>query len=38
MNSIEQISKSEETDKTEIKPKNAKKALTTFKGPLLHIR
>ncbi|KAM6097221.1 motile sperm domain-containing protein 2 isoform 2-T2 [Chlamydotis macqueenii] len=37
MNSVEQISKSEETDKTEIKPKNAKKALTTFKGPLLHI-
>ncbi|KAJ7419714.1 motile sperm domain-containing protein 2 isoform X4 [Pitangus sulphuratus] len=38
MNSIEHISKSEETDKTEVKPKNAKKALTTFKGPLLHIR
>ncbi|NXW45949.1 MSPD2 protein, partial [Nyctiprogne leucopyga] len=37
MSSIEQISKSEETDKTEFKPKNAKKALTTFKGPLLHI-
>ncbi|KAJ7417841.1 motile sperm domain containing 2 [Willisornis vidua] len=37
MNSIEHISKSEETDKTEVKPKNAKKALTTFKGPLLHI-
>uniref|UniRef100_A0A8B9TQS5 Motile sperm domain containing 2 n=1 Tax=Anas platyrhynchos TaxID=8839 RepID=A0A8B9TQS5_ANAPL len=37
MNSIEQNSKSEESDKTEFKPKNAKKALTTFKGPLLHI-
>ncbi|XP_015742196.2 motile sperm domain-containing protein 2 [Coturnix japonica] len=37
MNSVEQISKSEENDKTEFKPKNAKKALTTFKGPLLHI-
>ncbi|XP_074714846.1 motile sperm domain-containing protein 2 isoform X3 [Strix uralensis] len=37
MNSVEQISKSEETDKTEIKPKIAKKALSTFKGPLLHI-
>ncbi|OXB80363.1 UNVERIFIED_CONTAM: hypothetical protein H355_012796 [Colinus virginianus] len=37
MNSVEQISKSEENDKTEVKPKNAKKALTTFKGPLLHI-
>ncbi|NXX81088.1 MSPD2 protein, partial [Urocolius indicus] len=37
MNSVEQISKTEETDKTESKPKNAKKALTTFKGPLLHI-
>ncbi|XP_027747548.1 motile sperm domain-containing protein 2 isoform X2 [Empidonax traillii] len=37
MNSVEHISKSEESDKTEVKPKNAKKALTTFKGPLLHI-
>ncbi|NXA46887.1 MSPD2 protein, partial [Nothocercus julius] len=38
MNSIEQIPKSEEqTDKTDFKPKSAKKALTTFKGPLLHI-
>ncbi|XP_037756663.1 motile sperm domain-containing protein 2 isoform X1 [Chelonia mydas] len=35
--SVEQISKPEENDKTDSKTKNAKKALTVFKGPLLHI-
>uniref|UniRef100_A0A8C0IPY2 Motile sperm domain containing 2 n=1 Tax=Chelonoidis abingdonii TaxID=106734 RepID=A0A8C0IPY2_CHEAB len=37
INSKEQISKPEENDKTDSKTKNAKKALTIFKGPLLHI-
>uniref|UniRef100_A0A6J0T8N7 Motile sperm domain-containing protein 2 isoform X1 n=2 Tax=Pogona vitticeps TaxID=103695 RepID=A0A6J0T8N7_9SAUR len=35
--SAEQTPKSEECDKLDPKTKNAKKALTTFKGPLLHI-
>ncbi|XP_053863347.1 motile sperm domain-containing protein 2 isoform X1 [Malaclemys terrapin pileata] len=35
--SVEQISKPDENDKTDSKTKNAKKALTIFKGPLLHI-
>ncbi|XP_006029465.1 motile sperm domain-containing protein 2 isoform X1 [Alligator sinensis] len=34
---VEQISKPEENDKTDSKAKNARKTLTTFKGPLLHI-
>nr|XP_060625981.1 motile sperm domain-containing protein 2 isoform X2 [Anolis sagrei ordinatus] len=36
-NHAEQTPKSEECDKLDSKTKNAKKALTTFKGPLLHI-
>uniref|UniRef100_A0A8D0EAW9 Motile sperm domain containing 2 n=1 Tax=Salvator merianae TaxID=96440 RepID=A0A8D0EAW9_SALMN len=36
-NFVEQTPKSEECDKLDCKVKNAKKALTTFKGPLLHI-
>uniref|UniRef100_A0A8D0GQ74 Motile sperm domain containing 2 n=1 Tax=Sphenodon punctatus TaxID=8508 RepID=A0A8D0GQ74_SPHPU len=37
IHSVEQISKPDDSDKTDSKTKNAKKALTTFKGPLLHI-
>ncbi|XP_053162953.1 motile sperm domain-containing protein 2 isoform X2 [Hemicordylus capensis] len=37
VNFAEQIPKPEECDKLDSKAKNAKKALTTFKGPLLHI-
>uniref|UniRef100_A0A670IGD8 Motile sperm domain containing 2 n=1 Tax=Podarcis muralis TaxID=64176 RepID=A0A670IGD8_PODMU len=37
-NFAEQTPKSEECEKQDSKTKNAKKALTTFKGPLLHIR
>ncbi|KAL7983738.1 hypothetical protein Chor_000614 [Crotalus horridus] len=36
-NTSEQTPKSEECDKLDSKTKNAKKALTTFKGSLLHI-
>ncbi|CAI5772261.1 Motile sperm domain containing 2 [Podarcis lilfordi] len=36
-NFAEQTPKSEECEKQDSKTKNAKKALTTFKGPLLHI-
>ncbi|XP_066475914.1 motile sperm domain-containing protein 2 isoform X1 [Tiliqua scincoides] len=37
VNFAEQIPKPEECDKSDFKAKTAKKALTTFKGPLLHI-